>query len=147
MGFILMYDITNEESFGAVQDWWVTLGSVVLMLICFRQFLPVNVISHAISSCCVVLWWTADQHIKKASCLLVTVMKSVDVLHTWYFPCSVPFTKQICRPQKFTIPISTVMAHFSVIFHSIVIWCSYSMCIFVRLATQVWKLVKVAALI
>lgn len=23
MGFILMYDITNEESFGAVQDWWV----------------------------------------------------------------------------------------------------------------------------
>lgn len=21
MGFILMYDITNEESFGAVQDW------------------------------------------------------------------------------------------------------------------------------
>ena len=24
MGFILMYDITNEESFNAVQDWWVT---------------------------------------------------------------------------------------------------------------------------
>ncbi len=22
MGFILMYDITNEESFNAVQDWW-----------------------------------------------------------------------------------------------------------------------------
>ena len=26
MGFILMYDITNEESFGAVQDWWVVSG-------------------------------------------------------------------------------------------------------------------------
>lgn len=24
MGFILMYDITNEESFNAVQDWWGT---------------------------------------------------------------------------------------------------------------------------
>lgn len=24
MGFILMYDVTNEESFNAVQDWWVT---------------------------------------------------------------------------------------------------------------------------
>lgn len=23
MGFILMYDITNEESFNAVQDWYV----------------------------------------------------------------------------------------------------------------------------
>lgn len=23
MGFILMYDITNEESFNSVQDWWV----------------------------------------------------------------------------------------------------------------------------
>lgn len=23
MGFILLYDITNEESFAAVQDWWV----------------------------------------------------------------------------------------------------------------------------
>ena len=23
MGFILMYDITNEDSFNAVQDWWV----------------------------------------------------------------------------------------------------------------------------
>lgn len=23
MGFILMYDVTNEESFNAVQDWWV----------------------------------------------------------------------------------------------------------------------------
>lgn len=22
MGFILMYDITNEESFNSVQDWW-----------------------------------------------------------------------------------------------------------------------------
>lgn len=25
MGFILMYDITNEESFNAVQDWYVSL--------------------------------------------------------------------------------------------------------------------------
>ena len=25
MGFILMYDVTNEESFNAVQDWWETL--------------------------------------------------------------------------------------------------------------------------
>lgn len=24
MGFILMYDITNEESFNSVQDWWVS---------------------------------------------------------------------------------------------------------------------------
>ena len=24
MGFILMYDITNEESFNAVQDWYVS---------------------------------------------------------------------------------------------------------------------------
>jgi len=24
MGFILMYDITNEDSFNAVQDWWVS---------------------------------------------------------------------------------------------------------------------------
>ena len=23
MGFILMYDVTNEESFNAVQDWYV----------------------------------------------------------------------------------------------------------------------------
>lgn len=23
MGFLLMYDITNQESFNAVQDWWV----------------------------------------------------------------------------------------------------------------------------
>lgn len=23
MGFILMYDITNEDSFNAVQDWYV----------------------------------------------------------------------------------------------------------------------------
>lgn len=28
MGFILMYDITNEESFNAVQDWYV-IGSGV----------------------------------------------------------------------------------------------------------------------
>ena len=27
MGFILMYDVTNEESFNAVQDWWVQLVS------------------------------------------------------------------------------------------------------------------------
>ena len=26
MGFILMYDITNEDSFNAVQDWSVSLG-------------------------------------------------------------------------------------------------------------------------
>ena len=25
MGFILMYDITNEESFKAVADWWVNI--------------------------------------------------------------------------------------------------------------------------
>jgi len=25
MGFILMYDVTNEESFNAVQDWYVVL--------------------------------------------------------------------------------------------------------------------------
>jgi len=25
MGFILMYDVTNEESFNAVQDWYVNL--------------------------------------------------------------------------------------------------------------------------
>lgn len=25
MGFILMYDITNEESFNSVQDWWVSI--------------------------------------------------------------------------------------------------------------------------
>jgi GTPase SAR1 family protein len=25
MGFILMYDVTNEESFNAVQDWLVYL--------------------------------------------------------------------------------------------------------------------------
>lgn len=25
MGFILMYDITNEESFNSVQDWYVFL--------------------------------------------------------------------------------------------------------------------------
>ncbi len=25
MGFILMYDITNEESYNAVQDWWAAL--------------------------------------------------------------------------------------------------------------------------
>lgn len=33
MGFILMYDITNEESFSAVQDWYVfgLEGGVVLM--------------------------------------------------------------------------------------------------------------------
>lgn len=30
MGFILMYDITNEESFNAVQDWWVPLEAVVV---------------------------------------------------------------------------------------------------------------------
>ena len=23
MGFILMYDVTNEESFNAVQDWYI----------------------------------------------------------------------------------------------------------------------------
>lgn len=22
MGFILMYDVTNEDSFNSVQDWW-----------------------------------------------------------------------------------------------------------------------------
>lgn len=27
MGFILMYDITNEESFNSVQDWWVSASS------------------------------------------------------------------------------------------------------------------------
>ena len=26
MGFLLMYDITNEESFQAVHDWWVLYG-------------------------------------------------------------------------------------------------------------------------
>lgn len=26
MGFLLMYDITNEESFNSVQDWWVIFG-------------------------------------------------------------------------------------------------------------------------
>lgn len=25
MGFILMYDVTNEESFNSVQDWYVSL--------------------------------------------------------------------------------------------------------------------------
>lgn len=32
MGFLLMYDITNQDSFNAVQDWWVgfkTLGLLV----------------------------------------------------------------------------------------------------------------------
>lgn len=27
MGFLLMYDITNQDSFSAVQDWWVGVGS------------------------------------------------------------------------------------------------------------------------
>jgi hypothetical protein len=30
MGFILMYDVTNEESFSAVQDWY--LINLLLML-------------------------------------------------------------------------------------------------------------------
>lgn len=30
MGFILMYDVTNEESFNAVQDWYITF-------ICFKS--------------------------------------------------------------------------------------------------------------
>lgn len=29
MGFILMYDVTNEESFNAVQDWYVFLILII----------------------------------------------------------------------------------------------------------------------
>lgn len=32
MGFILMYDITNEESFNAVQDWWVETEAILKTL-------------------------------------------------------------------------------------------------------------------
>ncbi len=34
MGFILMYDITNEESFNAVQDWYVTSQKPACVLVC-----------------------------------------------------------------------------------------------------------------
>ena len=30
MGFLLMYDITNEESFNSVQDWWVVFSFLIL---------------------------------------------------------------------------------------------------------------------
>lgn len=33
MGFILMYDITNEESFNAVQDWYVTAQKLVCVCV------------------------------------------------------------------------------------------------------------------
>ena len=31
MGFLLMYDITNEESFNSVQDWWVVFSFLILL--------------------------------------------------------------------------------------------------------------------
>lgn len=37
MGFILMYDITNEESFNAVQDWWVKRMSARPVSVPFRK--------------------------------------------------------------------------------------------------------------
>ena len=37
MGFILMYDITNEESFNAVQDWWVKRMSAWPVSVPFRK--------------------------------------------------------------------------------------------------------------
>lgn len=36
MGFILMYDITNEESFNSVQDWWVKKTNEIIMLFIFQ---------------------------------------------------------------------------------------------------------------
>ena len=33
MGFILMYDITNEDSFNAVQDWSVELGDWLISIV------------------------------------------------------------------------------------------------------------------
>ena len=34
MGFILMYDVTNEESFNAVQDWYVRLYLLCIISFC-----------------------------------------------------------------------------------------------------------------
>jgi len=33
MGFLLMYDITNLDSFNAVQDWWVAVSNGFCLLI------------------------------------------------------------------------------------------------------------------
>ena len=37
MGFILMYDITNEESFNSVQDWWVNNGNYILITVNYKK--------------------------------------------------------------------------------------------------------------
>lgn len=40
MGFILMYDITNEESFNSVQDWYVLLCYTVAGAVNKTEWLP-----------------------------------------------------------------------------------------------------------
>lgn len=40
MGFILMYDITNEESFNAVHDWYSNLFILISCLLTLRKASP-----------------------------------------------------------------------------------------------------------
>lgn len=36
MGFLLMYDITNQDSFSTVQDWWVTRSLLSILHVCTK---------------------------------------------------------------------------------------------------------------
>ena len=42
MGFLLMYDITNQDSFYAVQDWWVISPSGSIKFIQFDTDIHTN---------------------------------------------------------------------------------------------------------
>lgn len=45
MGFILMYDVTNEESFQAVQDWYASLYLLFLNETLIIQTLIICILS------------------------------------------------------------------------------------------------------
>lgn len=46
MGFLLMYDITSQESFSAVQDWWVELRikcHIIIRQLCVSVFVCMSI--------------------------------------------------------------------------------------------------------
>lgn len=55
MGFILMYDVTNEESFNAVQDWLVSLCLYLIYIykeLCTKEgYMPNNLLPLKFSFC------------------------------------------------------------------------------------------------
>lgn len=75
MGFLLVYDITSQESFCAVQDWWVTPVSVSLSLRGF--FLLLLLFSETLS-----------QRVPFESKLQMDIIGVwAQTIFSWTFPC------------------------------------------------------------